>query len=57
MLCLMHLIHHVVLMYIKNLKKKKKFNKNLSKKKKKEDLWTRGIRPSSHFNSFSKRNF
>ena len=36
MLCLMHLIRHVVLMYIKNLKKKKKFKKNLSKKKKKK---------------------
>ena len=42
MLCLMHLIHHVVLMYIKNLKKKKKFKKNLSKKKKKKKIFGLG---------------
>ena len=42
----MHLIRHVVLMYIKNLKNKKI--------KKKKDFSTMGTRPSSHFNSFSK---
>ena len=36
MLCLMHLIHHVVLMYIKNLKKKKKIQEKSFKKKKKK---------------------
>ena len=61
MLYLMHLIHHVVHMFIKNSKNNKNlFFKELKKKerensrKKKKIFWTRGIEPLSHFNSFSK---
>ena len=58
----MHLIHHVVHMYIKNTKnnqkkkrEKKFFKKRKEKKKgfskKKKIFWTKGIGPSNHFNS------
>ena len=36
MLCLMHFINHVVIIYIKNLKKKKKIQEKSFKKKKKK---------------------
>ena len=66
MLYLMHLIHHVVHMFIKNSKNNKNlFFKELKERERERErerektqekkiFWTRGIEPLSHFNSFSK---
>ena len=64
----MHLIHHVVHMYIKNTKnnqKKKKRKKIFQKKKRKKEgvfkkkkiFWTKGIGPSNHFNSLDREHW